>query len=174
MPSLQLADALRHAGDAVLLAAAVVAAVVCWSQAGTAWVRGAIMLVRSEAGAETMDAWRQDLQRSPVAERFGRLALELAAPDAIIVCDWEQATVLWYLQRVEGRAPRPDDPLPDRTPRRDASRGPRHWPAVYITRTLPGVESRGVTSSVGPLLQVHPAPPVLPSAPLSRPPSRAA
>ena len=71
-------------------------------QAGTAWARGAIVLVRSEAGAETMDAWRQDFQRSPVAERFGRLAIDLAAPNAIVVCDWEQATVLWYFQRVEG------------------------------------------------------------------------
>ena len=52
-----------------------------------------------------MDAWRQDFQRSPVAERFGRLAIDLAAPNATIVCDWEQATVLWYLQRVEGARP---------------------------------------------------------------------
>ncbi len=72
-------------------------------QAGTAWVRGAVVLVRAEAGAETMDAWRQDFQRSPVAERFGRLAFEAALPDAVIVGDWEQATVLWYLQRVEGQ-----------------------------------------------------------------------
>ena len=127
-------------------------------QAGTAWARGAALLVSSEAGAETMDAWRQDLQRSPVAERFGRLAMALAAPNAIIVCDWEQATVLWYFQRVEGARPdltirypieRLDETLAEA---RAAGR------TVYITRTLPGVESRDVTSSVGPLLQVHPRP----------------
>jgi len=127
-------------------------------QAGSAWARGVIPLVRSEVGAETMDAWRQDLQRSPVAERFGRLATSLAATDAFIVCDWEQATVLWYFQRVEGLRPdltirypieRLDETLAES---RAAGR------TVYITRTLPGVESRGVTSSVGPLIQVYPPP----------------
>jgi hypothetical protein len=130
----------------------------CLVMAGTAWWRGAVMLVRSEAGAETMDAWRQDFQRSPVAERFGRLAMDLAAPDSMIVADWEQATVLWYFQRVEGRRPdltirypieRIDETL---TEARASGR------TVYITRTLPGIESRGVTSSVGPLLQVFPPP----------------
>jgi hypothetical protein len=126
--------------------------------AGSAWARGAITLVRSEAGAETMDAWRQDLQRSPVAERFGRLAMDLAAPDAIVVADWEQATVLWYFQRVEGARPDltiryPIERLDDTLAEARTSGRP-----VYITRTLPGVESRGVTSSVGPLLQVYPPP----------------
>lgn len=126
--------------------------------AASAWSRGAITLVRSEAGAETMDAWRQDLQRSPVAERFGRLAMDRAAPDAFVVSDWEQATVLWYFQRVEGARPDltiryPIERLDDTLAEARASGRP-----VYITRTLPGVESRGVTSSVGPLLQVYPPP----------------
>jgi hypothetical protein len=125
-------------------------------QAGSAWVRGAILLVRAEAGAETMDDWRQDFQRSPVAERFGRLAFAEADENAVIVCDWEQATVLWYLQRVEGR--RPDLTIRYPIERLDETlaevRGSDR--AVYLARTLPGVESRGVTSSVGPLLQVYP------------------
>ncbi|MFN8632588.1 MAG: DUF2723 domain-containing protein [Chloroflexota bacterium] len=128
-------------------------------QAGSAWVRGAILLVRAEAGAETMDDWRQDLQRSPVAERFGRLAFQSAAENGIIVCDWEQATVLWYLQRVEGQ--RPDLTIRYPIERLDETlteaRGTRR--PVYLSRTLPGVESIGVTSSAGPLIQVSSSPP---------------
>src|SRR5215212_3466263 len=147
----------RVPGRRTILVSAVLV-VVLGVQAGTAWARGAVGLVRAEAGAETLDDWRQDLQRSPVAERFGRLAFASAAPDAIIVCDWEQATVLWYLQRVEGQRPdltirypieRLDETLDEaRTSRR----------TVYISRTLPGVEAKGVTSSEGPLVRVSPAP----------------
>ena len=124
-------------------------------QAGTAWARGAVVLIRSEAGAETMDAWRQDFQRSPVAERFGRLAFDLAEPGAVIVGDWEQATVLWYLQRVEGL--RPDLTIRYPIERLDETLAEARFTGqtVYITRTLPGVESRGVITSVGPLLRVH-------------------
>jgi hypothetical protein len=138
----------------VLLTSGIVALVLL-IQAGTAWARGAILLVRAEAGAETMDAWRQDLQRSPVAERFGRLAMDLAAQNAVIVCDWEQATVLWYFQRVE----RMRSDLTIRYPieRLDQTLAEAHTSGqtVYIARTLPGVESRGVTSSVGPLIRVY-------------------
>ena len=100
--------------------------------------------------------WRQDLQRSPVAERFGRLALELAEPGAIIVCDWEQATVLWYFQRVEGA--RPDLTIRYPIERLDETLAEARatGQTVYITRTLPGVESHGVISSRGPLLQLSP------------------
>jgi hypothetical protein len=135
---------------------ALVIGVMVLVQSGTAWARSAILLVRAEAGAETMDDWRQDFQRSPVAERFGRLAMQLAAPGSIIVCDWEQATVFWYFQRVEGLRPDLTIRYPierlDETLAEVRSSGQ----TVYISRTLPGVESRGVTSSVGPLLQVWP------------------
>jgi hypothetical protein len=127
-------------------------------QAGSAWSRGAIVLVRSEAGAETLDAWRQDLQRSPLAERFGRLAFASAAPNATIVSDWEQATVLWYLQRVE--AARPDLTIVYPIERLGAALAEARASGrvVYLSRTLPGVEARGVISSAGPLLQVAPVP----------------
>ena len=141
-----------------------VLAVVLVIQAGSAWVRGAIMLVRSVAGAETMDAWRQDFQRSPVAERFGRLSMDLAAQDAIVVGDWEQATVLWYYQRVEGTRPDLTIRYPIERLDETLSEARASGQTVYITRTLPGVESRGVTASVGPLLQVHPMPSPLPTA----------
>jgi hypothetical protein len=144
----------RHRALAV---AAIVVAVIA-VQAGSAWARGAITLVRSEAGSETLDAWRQDLQRSPIAERFGRLAFANALPEAIVVCDWEQATVLWYLQRVEGA--RPDLLIRYPIERLDETlaEARRTGRAVYLSRTLPGVEARGVLSSHGPLLQVLPPP----------------
>jgi hypothetical protein len=137
-----------------LVSAGVLAAVLL-IQAGTAWGRGAILLVRAEAGAETMDSWRQDFQRSPVAERFGRLAFELADLDSTIVCDWEQATVLWYLQRVEGL--RPDVSIIYPVERLDAVlAGTAHTGrTVYITRALPSIERRALTSSIGPLLKVR-------------------
>jgi hypothetical protein len=132
--------------------------VVIGVQIGTAWSRPAVMLVRSEAGAETLDDWRQDLQRSPLAERFGRLAFAGAVPNSVIVCDWEQATVLWYLQRVEGQRPDVTIRYPIERLDETLAEARTNSRTVYISRTLPGVERRGVTSSVGPLLQVSPPP----------------
>jgi hypothetical protein len=162
--ALGLDTALRWLGPrlpghrAVLLGAVVI--LVAGVQAGTAWARPAVVLVRSEAGAETLDDWRQDLQRSPLAERYGRLAFAAAAPNGIIVCDWEQATILWYLQRVEGQ--RPDLTIRYPIERLDGTltEARTTGQTVYISRTLPGVESKSVTSSVGPLLQVAPPPAV--------------
>jgi hypothetical protein len=153
---------------AVLVSAALV--VVVGVQAGTAWARSAIALVRAEAGAETLDDWRQDLQRSPVAERFGRLAFASAASDAIIVCDWEQATVLWYLQRVEGQ--RLDLTIRYPIERLDETLAEARTSGrtVYLSRTLPGLEFKGVTSSEGPLVRVFPPPSAGPvgAAPVAR------
>jgi hypothetical protein len=150
----------RRLGSRQMVAGAGILAAVLLVQAGSAWARGAIMLVRTEAGAETMDAWRQDFQRSPVAERFGRLAFELARPNATIVCDWEQATVLWYLQRVEGQ--RPDLTIVYPIERLDEAMAAASVTdsTVYISRTLPGVEGRYITSSHGPLVRVSSPPPV--------------
>ena len=140
------------------VAGAGILAAVLLVQAGTAWARGAIMLVRTEAGAETMDAWRQDFQRSPVAERFGRLAFKLARPNATIVCDWEQATVLWYLQRVEGQRLDLAVIYPIERLDEQMAAASSTGRTLYISRTLPGVENRYVTSSNGPLIRVS-APP---------------
>jgi hypothetical protein len=128
------------------------------SQIVFAWMPAATMFVRAEAGAETLDAWRQDLQRSPLADRFGRLALESAAPGSFIVCDWEQATVLWYLQRVEGIRPDVTIRYPIETLNETVARTALDGRTVYIARTLPDVDVLGVTSSVGPLVQIRPAP----------------
>jgi hypothetical protein len=127
-------------------------------QASTVWARTAEARIRAQFGAETLDGYRQDLQRAPLAERFGRLAFEVAVRDATIVCDWEQATVLWYLQQVERLRPDisiryPIEILDDllAAARRDDR-------PLYVSRTLPGLEARGVPSSAGPLIQLWPPP----------------
>jgi hypothetical protein len=136
----------------------VAVAVLLVVQAGLVWAKPAIALVRAEAGAETVDAWRQDLQHSPTAERFGRLAFEVAAPGAVIVCDWEQATVFWYLQRVEGLRPDLTIRYPIESLNDVLGQAGATGQTVYIARTLPGVEALGMTSSAGPLVQVRPTP----------------
>ncbi len=51
-----------------------------------------------------LDIWRQSLKTGTQGERFAAGMNELP-PNAIVVCDWEQATVLWYYQQVEKRRP---------------------------------------------------------------------
>jgi hypothetical protein len=133
-------------------------------QGVTVWARAGVAMVRAQYGAETLDGYRQDLQRSSVAERFGRLAFEAAGPRAIVVCDWEQATVLWYLQRVEGQRPDVEIHYPIETLDENLARAQRETRPLYVSRTLPGLARRGVPSSAGPLLQLLPGPaPGLPS-----------
>lgn len=50
---------------------------------------------------QALTIWRQDLVRARDATRFARAALDQAAPEGIIVCDWEQASLLRYFQEVE-------------------------------------------------------------------------
>jgi hypothetical protein len=119
------------------------------------WAPAGVAQARAHRSAETLDGYRQDLQRGYLADRFARLSLKESALDAIIVGDWEQATALWYLQYVEGvrhdvvvRYPMErldetlNDPLLALRP-------------VYITRALTGVERFGPTSAVGPLIEVR-------------------
>ena len=132
-------------------------------QTATVWARSAEAVVRAQTGAETLDAYRQDLQRTPVAERFGRLALDAAGPNAIVVCDWEQATVLWYLQRVEGIRPDVTVRYPIETLDETLAATGRGDRPIYVARAVPDLLARGTPSSVGPLLQVRPEPASIPS-----------
>ena len=127
-------------------------------QGTTVWARSAEAMVRAQIGAETLDGYRQDLQRSPPAERFGRLAFEVAEPGAIIVCDWEQATVLWYLQQVEGYRADVDIRYPIETLEQSLAVARQGSRPVYVARTLQDLAAWGVPSSIGPLLRVLPSP----------------
>jgi hypothetical protein len=55
-------------------------------------------------GVGVLDVWRQTLKRGHMGDRVGR-AIAGVEPDAIILCDWEQATPLWYYQQVERLRP---------------------------------------------------------------------
>jgi hypothetical protein len=140
------------------LVGAAVASTFLLAQGVTVWAPVGVAMARARFGAETLDGYRQDLQRSSVAERFGRLAFQVAEPGAIVVCDWEQATVLWYLQRVEGQRPDLEIRYPIETLDENLARAQREARPIYVSRTLPGLTQRGVPSSSGPLLQMLPAP----------------
>ena len=98
----------------------------------------------------SLDLWRQNLKSGYLAQRFAAYSLDAAEPDAIIVCDWEQSTPLWYLQQVEGQ-------------RRDISvfYPIERWQEalatgrpVYLARTLPGVGEPYHLTTAGPLVRI--------------------
>ncbi|MBN1581669.1 MAG: DUF2723 domain-containing protein [Anaerolineae bacterium] len=98
---------------------------------------------------------------------FGQVALQSAAPDALIVADWLPATVLWYMQYVEKRAPEVQVVAVDSLEwqwegyARDALAQGR---PVYLARPL--VQSgHDALSSAGPLVRVLDKPQVDPPAP---------
>ena len=138
--------------------AALIAGVFLLGQGATVWARSAEAIVRAQLGAETLDGYRQDLQRSPLAERFGRLAFQAADPYAVLVCDWEQATVLWYLQQVEGQRPDVTIRYPIEALDEAVATARRAGRPLYVARSLPDLAARGVPTSVGPLLRLLPPP----------------
>ncbi|MFN0074355.1 MAG: DUF2723 domain-containing protein [Chloroflexota bacterium] len=148
-----LSLARRTGARPMALYAAVTALIVAF--AAPVWWPTAVSQARAHRSAETLDGYRQDLQRGYLADRFARLALRKSAPNGIIVGDWEQVTALWYLQYVEGE--RPDVSVRYPIERLDVTLADATLAAraVYATRTLPGIERLGPTSSVGPLIQVR-------------------
>ena len=94
-------------------------------------------LRESHLGWGTLDVWRQTLKTGHMADRVGR-AIAGVASNAVIVCDWEQATPLWYYQQVEGL--RPDVQIVYPMERLDEAAARGH--PVYLARTLPGVADR--------------------------------
>lgn len=51
--------------------------------------------------ARPLDSYRQGLDSGYRGRRLGMTSLPYIEPDAIIVGEWEQITIYWYLQRVE-------------------------------------------------------------------------
>jgi hypothetical protein len=91
----------------------------------------------SHLGFGTLDVWRQTLKTGHMADRVGKSIVSVE-PDAIIVCDWEQATPLWYYQQVEGL--RLDVQIVYPIERLDEVAVLGN--PLYIARTLPGVAER--------------------------------
>jgi hypothetical protein len=101
-------------------------------------------------GAGVLDVWRQSLKQGYMGDRMGR-AMANVEPNATIVCDWEQATPLWYFQQVEGWRPDVQIVYPiERLEEAAASGRP-----LYVARNCPGLADRWHPSSSGPLIALR-------------------
>lgn len=110
-------------------------------------------LRQSHLGWGTLDAWRQTLKTGHMADRIGQAIVEVE-PGAVILCDWEQATPLWYYQQVEGL--RPDVQMVYPIERLDEAAA---WGRpLYLARTLPGVAERWHPSGSGALIALRDEP----------------
>jgi len=88
-----------------------------------------------------------------MGERIGR-AIAAVDQDAIILCDWEQATPLWYYQQVEGWRPDVQVIYPmERLAEAEATGRP-----LYLARTAPGLAGAWHPSNTGPLIALQPTP----------------
>ena len=98
------------------------------------------------AFGEPLDIWRQKLKSGNLGERLAA-GMGRAPANAVLVGDWEQATVFWYYQKVEGRDPGLEIVYPiERLPEFTAGSRP-----VCVARSTPlGPEWR--LSSAGPLV----------------------
>ena len=86
-------------------------------------------------------------------QRLGGLSLPRLAPQPIVVGDWEQATIFWYFQLVEGYRPDMTVVYPiDRLREAEATGRP-----VYLARALPGIGLHHHLTMAGPLIALLPA-----------------
>jgi hypothetical protein len=104
-------------------------------------------------GAGVLDVWRQQLKQGYMGERMGQ-AIAGVEQDAVIVSDWEQATPLWYYQRVEGWRPDVGIVYPIERLEEAATSGR----PLYVTRNHPGLAGRWHLSSSGPLIALRSEP----------------
>jgi len=88
-------------------------------------------------GVGVLDVWRQTLKLGRMGDRVG-WAIAGVEPGAIILCDWEQATPLWYVQQVEGLRPDVEIVYPVERLDEAASSGR----PLYIARAQAGLADR--------------------------------
>jgi hypothetical protein len=101
-------------------------------------------------GVGVLDVWRQTLKRGHMGDRVGR-AIAGVEPGAIVLCDWEQATPLWYYQQVEGLRPDVEIVYPvERLEEAAASGRP-----LYIARAQAGLADRWHPSCSGSLIHLQ-------------------
>jgi hypothetical protein len=104
-------------------------------------------------GWGVLDPWRQTLKGGYMGDRVGR-AIGGVEGDAVIVCDWEQATALWVVQQVEGVNPGVQIVYPmERLDEAAASGRP-----LYVARTLGGLAERWHPSCSDSLIALHDTP----------------
>ena len=107
----------------------------------------------SHFGAGVLDPWRQTLKTGFMGDRVGS-AIHGVAADAIIICDWEQATTLWYFQQVEGLRPDVDIIYPVERLDQVAALGR----PLYLARAQGGLAERWRPGASDALLALHTAP----------------
>ena len=95
--------------------------------------------------------------QQPFDEGYGLAAARSVEEGALIVADWMPATVLWYMQYVEGRMPGVQVTVAD--PLEGLWQGPIEAAlaagrSVYLARPVMGVAERYALSSAGPLVRV--------------------
>ncbi len=105
----------------------------------------------------TLDLWRQDLKKGYLARRLAENGLSAVEPGATIAADWEQATALWYVQRVEGL--RPDVRVVYPIARWEGAL--RRGEPTYLARIVSNAGDHRL-SAAGPLVRIGPAPSVTP------------
>jgi len=110
-------------------------------------------LREAHLGAGVLDPWRQTLKRGYMGDRMGS-AIAHVASNAVIVCDWEQATAMWYFQQVEGL--RPDVQIVYPIERLDEAAARGH--PVYVARAHGGLADRWHPSCSNSLIALHPDP----------------
>jgi hypothetical protein len=107
-------------------------------------------LREAHLGAGVLDVWRQTIKQGHMGDRLGG-SITGVDTHAVIVCDWEQATPLWYFQQVEGL--RPDVQVLYPIERLDEAAGLGR--PLYLARTLPGVAHRWHPSCSDALIALH-------------------
>jgi hypothetical protein len=110
-------------------------------------------LREAHLGAGVLDVWRQTLKEGHMADRVG-MVLSGVEPGAVVVCDWEQATPLWYYQQVEGL--RPDAEIVYPVERLDEAAALGR--PLYIARAHPGLADRWHPWSSGALIALRSEP----------------
>lgn len=112
---------------------------------------------RLHLNGDTLDIWRQELKHGRAGERLG-LALKAVGSNAIIVCDWEQATVFWYMQQVEGLRKDVLIKYPIESLEEMAEKARKEGRPLYLARTLPGIAERWHPVNAGPLIWLRSEP----------------
>lgn len=125
------------------------------------------LLQVSCTGYQELKAWRQpvlDPYRQklcgPSARRFGELTLSVVEPGSLVIADWEQATVLWYLQFIEGQRPDVEVISLDNESELNAvaEKALEIGRPVYAARAFPGLLGRAFLSCEGPIIRLRSEP----------------
>ncbi len=104
---------------------------------------------------------------------YGQIALRAVEPNALIVGDWRPATVLWYVQLVDGLAPTAQIVAVDSLEGQWSGyveQGLREGRAVYLARPLMDAAGQYALGSAGPLVRVFDAPQNAPDGSRLQPP----